>query len=40
MEITIVFDEFTNANQEKRLAFYLKELTKEEAYDRKQESSK
>ncbi len=40
MEITILFEEFTNANQEKRLAFYLKKLTMEEAYDRKQESSK
>lgn len=31
MEITLVFSKFSTANQEKRLAFYLEELKKEEA---------
>ena len=38
MEITLVFNEFSTANQEKRLAFYLEELKKEETDDWKQES--
>jgi hypothetical protein len=31
MEITLVFNEFSTANQKKRLAFYLEELKKEVA---------
>lgn len=31
MEITLVFNEFSTANQEKRLAVYLEELKKEVA---------
>lgn len=33
MEITLVFNEYSTANQEKRLAFYLEELKKEETDD-------
>jgi hypothetical protein len=33
MEITLVFNEYSTANQEKRLAFYLEELKKEETND-------
>ena len=40
MEITLVFNEFSIANQQKRLAFYLEELKKEEDHDGKQESAK
>lgn len=40
MEITLVFNEFSTANQQKRLAFYLEELKKEEVHDGKQESTK
>ena len=40
MEITLVFNEFSKANQQKRLAFYLEELKKEEDHDGKQESTK
>ena len=40
MEIALVFNEFSTANQQKRLAFYLEELKKEEVHDGKQESTK
>ena len=40
MEIKLVFNGFSIANQQKRLAFYLEELKKEEDHDGKQESTK
>ena len=40
MEITLVFNEFSIANQQKRLAFYLEELKKGEVHDGKQESTR